>query len=237
MPESCQVVFPGPTENSVRTQSGEILYPPSDWALLPPGDAALTRRVKEAGPSWLVQEKRGRKRFSRGLWAAKATIEAIQATLAAERAKPQHARRRAADGQRREREQSAYVAQFDLAVRAYLAFDPRYAELEQRLAAAVTEHATPVGSGTVARTKRIPIERRAEAAVIAWMRHATTAYDGMVIPRVKGQRREVRRLLAQQSKKLLAAYRTGVLADGDSCPLQRAVRERIERSKAADQAG
>ena len=29
---------------------------------------------------------------------------------------------------------------------------------------AVTDHATPVGSGTVARTKRIPVEQRAEAA-------------------------------------------------------------------------
>ena len=38
-----------------------------------------------------------------------------------------------------------------------------------------------------------------EAAVIVWMRHRTTAYDNMAIPRVKGKRREVRRLLAQQS--------------------------------------
>ena len=70
---------------------------------------------------------------------------------------------------------------------------------------AVADHATPVGSGTVARTKRIPVERRAEAAVIAWMRHQTTAYDSMPIPRVKGKRREVRRLLAQRSKELLDA--------------------------------
>eukprot|EP01035_Chromulina_nebulosa_P056444 gene56444-77358_t len=57
-------------------------------------------------------------------------------------------------------------------------------------------HATPVGSGTVARTKRIPIEQRAEAATIAWMRHQTTGYDSMTIPREKGLRREVRRMLA-----------------------------------------
>jgi hypothetical protein len=46
----------------------------------------------------------------------------------------------------------------------------------------VTTHAAPVGSGTVARTERIPIERRAEAAVIAWMRHQTTAYDNLALP-------------------------------------------------------
>jgi hypothetical protein len=83
-------------------------------------------------------------------------------------------------------------------------------------------HATPVGSGTVARTQRIPIERRAEAAVIAWMRHQTTAYDSMKIARVKGQRREVRRLLAARSRSVLEAYRQGH-AIHDSCPLKRAL--------------
>jgi hypothetical protein len=87
------------------------------------------------------------------------------------------------------------------------------------MARAVTEHATPVGSGTVARTRRIPIERRAEAAVIAWMRHQTTAYDSMQIARVKGERRAVRRKLASESKRLLAAYRSGRSIDRATCPL------------------
>ena len=91
----------------------------------------------------------------------------------------------------------------------FLAFHPAHADLADRLARAVTDHATPVGSGTVARTKRIPVEQRAEAAVIAWMRHQTTAYDSMTIPRVKGKRREVRRMLAQRSKELLSRYRSG----------------------------
>jgi hypothetical protein len=80
-----------------------------------------------------------------------------------------------------------------------------------------------VGSGTVARTRRIPVERRAGAAVIAWMRHRTTGYDGLVIPRVKGRRREVRRLLAGQSRALLDAYRKGEPVDAAQCPLQRAL--------------
>ena len=82
-----------------------------------------------------------------------------------------------------------------------------------QLAQAVTTHATPVGSGTVARTKRIPIEERAQAAVIAWMRHATTGYDDMKIERVKGKRREVRRQLAERSRALLDRYRTGATID------------------------
>ena len=83
----------------------------------------------------------------------------------------------------------------------------------------MTQHATPVGSGTVARTQRIPIERRAESAVIAWLRHATTAYDNMNIPRIRGKRREVRRMLAEQSRRLLEKYRAGSAAD-PTCPLR-----------------
>jgi hypothetical protein len=124
---------------------------------------------------------------------------------------------------RRQREQTEYVASFERAILAYLAFAPRHADLAGRLARAVTEHATPVGSGTVARTRRIPLERRAEAAVIAWLRHRTTAYEGMVIPRVRGKRREVRRQLAAQSKRLLDVYRTGRPVDAAACPLQRAL--------------
>jgi uncharacterized membrane-anchored protein len=74
----------------------------------------------------------------------------------------------------------------------------------------------------VAQTTRIPIERRAEAAVIAWLRHATTGYEGMVIPRIKGKRK-VRRMLAEQSMKLLSAYRTSEAVDLTSCPLATAL--------------
>jgi hypothetical protein len=107
-------------------------------------------------------------------------------------------------------------------VLAFSAFHPHYADLAERLARAGTDHATPVGSGTLVRTKRIPIEKRAEAAVIAWMRHQTTAYDGMGIPRIKGKRREVRRLLARRSQELLARYRRGEPVPEER-PLRRAL--------------
>ena len=89
----------------------------------------------------------------------------------------------------------------------------------------MTEHATPVGSGTVARTQRIPVERRAESAVIAWLRHETTAYDNMKIARVKGKRREVRRLLAERSRRLLKRYRAGDDVDPLECPLRQALQD------------
>src|SRR5437660_5136360 len=110
----------------------------------------------------------------------------------------------------------AYVRDFRGAVVAFPAFHPPDAALADRLARAVMDHATPVGSGTVARTNRIPVEQRAEAAVIAWMRHQTTGYESLVIPRVKGKRREVRRMLAQRSKQLLERYRRGEVVP-ESC--------------------
>ncbi len=213
---------PGPTANTVRTGDGSILTAPAGWILLPPGDAVLTRRVKGAGEHWVVQEKKGRKVFSRGVWAPAATIDRIRAELEAERSTEGYAKRKQADVRRREKAQAEYVEDFFGAVVSFLVFHQNYADLADRLARAVTEHATPVGSGTVARTKRIAVERRAEAAVIAWLRHGTTAYDSMVIPRVRGKRREIRRMLAQRSKELLDQYRRGEPV-GDGCPLRAAL--------------
>jgi hypothetical protein len=178
--------------------------------------------VKAAGPAWTVQEKRGRKVFSRGVWAPAAAVEHARRELAAERADPAYARRRASAAWRRDRDQAAYVGEFRAAVLAYLGFHPAHADLAARLADAVTAHATPVGSGTVARTGRIPVERRAGAAVTAWLRHRTTAYDGMAVPRVKGARREVRRVLARRSGEVLDRYRRGDPAPA-GCPLAAAL--------------
>jgi hypothetical protein len=213
---------PGPTSNTVRSADGKVLTAPDGWVLLPPGDAALTRRVKVAGDHWIVQEKKGRKVFSRGVWASAATIEKIQGELEAERSTDSYNKRREADARRRNHAQTKYVEDFHGAVVKFLAFHPAHADLAQRLARAVADHATPVGSGTVARTKRIPIEQRAEAAVIAWMRHQTTAYDSMKIARIKGKRREVRRMLAQRSQELLSRYRRGEPV-GEECPLKKAL--------------
>lgn len=217
-----RVYNPGLTSSTVRTPDGKVLPVPHGWDLLTPGDATLTRRVKAAGEFWVIQERVGRRLFSRGVWAPAETIERIRAELEAERSTETYAERKAADSKRREKTQARYVEDFAAAVTDYLAFHPAHENLACRLARLVTDHATPVGSGTVARTKRIPIERRAEAAVIAWMRHATTAYDTMTIPRTKGKRREVRRMLAQRSAELLARYRVADLID-EACPLNQAI--------------
>lgn len=216
------IVGPGPDHRTVRDARGGLVTAPPEWVHVEPGDAALTRRVKAAGEHWVMVERRGRRVFGLGIWAPEATVERVRHELAAERATDAWAKKQAGAARRREREQEAYVEDFHAAVLAFLAFDARHAALAARLARAVTDHATPVGSGTVARTERIAIDRRAEAAVIAWMRHQTTAYDSMRIARVKGQRREVRRRLAERSRDLLSRYRSGAPPAPD-CPLARAL--------------
>ena len=200
-----KIFRPGPRPNSVINEYDIIIAVPEGWSLLPPGDAGLTRRVKAAGEYWVVQEKKGRRIFSKGIWTATNTIEKTRLELEAERSTESYSKRKESAAKRRDKVQLEYVEDFTGAVVNFLAFHPSHSELANKLAKVVADHATPVGSGTVARTKRIPVERRAEAAVIAWMRHQTTAYDSMSIAKIKGERREVRRMLAQRSKSILAA--------------------------------
>lgn len=208
---------------TVKSQGGQVLEIPETWALLEPGDATLTRRVKKAGPCWTVKEKKGRRTFSHGVWADAETIASEREQLLAERDTDSYKKSLARSRERRAKKQEEYVEDFHGAILTFLAFAPEHEAIAAALADAVTAHATPVGSGTVARTERIPIEERAEAAVIAWMRHQTTAYDTMSIPRIKGMRREVRRKLAARSREILSAYREKDQTPPRDCPLKAAL--------------
>lgn len=216
---------PGPKPGTVSKPDGTVMPVPNGWELLPPGNATLTRRVKAAGHYWIMEETKGRKVFSKGIWAPALTINTIRSALDSERSTEKFARTQVANARRREALQSQYVDDFFNAVLAFLSFHQKYNDVGNRLARAVAEHATPTGSGTVARTKRIPLSERAELAVIAWMRHNTTAYDNTAIPRVKGKRREFRRMLAGQSRQLLTKYREGSVVP-NNCPLQKALNQR-----------
>src|SRR5580700_10245142 len=55
---SSKTFTPGPTPNTVRAADGRVLTAPDGWILMPPGDAALTRRVKAAGDHWIVAAKK-----------------------------------------------------------------------------------------------------------------------------------------------------------------------------------
>tara|TARA_R100000027_G_scaffold62209_1_gene54166 strand:+ start:22673 stop:23434 length:762 start_codon:yes stop_codon:yes gene_type:complete len=222
MTESIEV-RPSSKPRHVIDPEGRVLPVPANWDLLPPGDAALSRRIKKDGPHWVVREKKGRKVFSRGIWAPASRIAYLKLELTRERSDPAYTRKLEKSRERRAAKEADYQEDFTAALYSYLDFHSRYQLLAKRLAKLISDHATPVGSGTVARTQRIPIEARAEAATIAWLRHQTTAYDHMRIPREKGARREVRRMLAKESKRLLSSYRNGFGIDPTSCPLQQAI--------------
>jgi hypothetical protein len=223
MPHKDRIVKPGRKERTVLTESGELLSPPQDWALLAPGDAALTKSVKAKGPTWLVRVKVGRRLMSKGIWAKEEHIRTAKKELELKRATPEYKKKRAQDLARKEKKHLVYVDDFFKEVVAFLDFHPRYKVLAEQLARSVTHLATPVGSGTVARTERIPLAERAGSAVIAWLRHQTTGYDRMTIARIKGRRRQVRRELAEYSQELLQRYREGRDVD-PSCPLQKALK-------------
>lgn len=206
----------------IRTPEGYPLEVPTGWTLLPPGDAMLTRRVKAEGECWVMQTRKGRRTISLGLWAPAERIARLRAEVEAARLDPAYQKKLAAGRAKRAEQQTAYAQEFENAIRDFLAFSARYETLALKLAKRVADHAVPVGSGTVARTQQIPIAQRARAAVLAWMRHHTTNYDRMSIPRIKNRRREIRRKLAQESITLLNFYRQGKTIPAD-CPLRAAL--------------
>lgn len=221
MEKDIRIVKPGPG-GSLVSEHGDLLTPPADWAFLPAGDAAITRKVTAACSYWKVEVKMGRRTISKGIWAPAVSILQAQKDVSAVRLTDAYQVKRQADIKRREKKQQLYEADFCRAVEAFLHFHPQYKAMESKLARAVTLHAIPVGSGTVARTQMIPIEERAAHAVVAWLRHQTTAYDQMHIARIKGERRAVRQTLARQSLSVLASYRSGNVIP-DDCPLKAAL--------------
>lgn len=204
--------------------NGKPVQIPEDWVFVPSGDPGLTRRLKALGEYYTVVHRRKNRIESLGLWTKGTWVEAARRRLESERATPQYQHKLEASRKLRETKQNAYVLEFRKAVLKFLDFAPCYSKMASVLADAVTAQTVPVGSGTVARTERIPLSQRAEAAVIAWMRHQTTAYDHMSIARIKGERREVRRHLAEHSRTVLQRYREGLPALPE-CPLAKALKE------------
>src|SRR5262245_17341251 len=134
MSESSLTLAPTADPRVFVAPDGRRLSPPEGWVCLPPGDAGLTRRVKAAGPWWVVIEKRGRKSFSKGLWAPRENIERARSALDAERATDAYAKKREADVARRERVHSAYAASFEQEVYDFLRFAPRWDDLGRMIA-------------------------------------------------------------------------------------------------------
>lgn len=215
------IVIPDKNGNLI-TSDGSFFTPPKHWNFLPAGDAGLTRKTTARGLFMRVQVKKGRRMISKGIWAPVAIIEEAKKAIEATRSTQEYKTKLNKDRERRAKKQLEYEVEFCKEIERFLNFHKNYNALENQMAKLVTAHAIPVGSGTVARTQMIPIKERAARAVIAWMRHKTTAYDNLKIARIKGERRAVRKNLAQQSNKILQQYRKGEKIAPD-CPLLKAL--------------
>ncbi len=210
----------------INNQGTEVNIP-KDWMFLPAGDAGLTRKVTKYNMYFRLVYQKGRRMQSKGIWAPKEIIDRESKAIVQLRNTEQYQKQTLYNKQYREKKEKEYQQEFFLSILQFLNFHERYRNIEKVLARLICEHAIPVGSNTVARTKMIPIEERASKAVIAWMRHQTTAYDNMHIPRIKGERRMVRRELAKYSVTILNSYRKGddILP---SCPLKQFFEKKIK---------
>lgn len=231
MSDSERMIEEDPRKKGSYLLQGKSVTIPPDWCFTPSGDPGLTRRLKKEAPSCFILVYRRKNRWqAKGLFCDSLTTEKVKKEWEKEKNSPAHIARLESSRKRREKEEKLYKLEFFYMVRNFLAFAPRYKVLAEELARLVADHACPVGSGTVARTKTISVEKRAEAALIAWMRHQTTSYDNMTIARVKGRRREVRRELASSSRIILERYRRGEDIPED-CPLYLALEKKRQESE------
>jgi len=154
---------------------------------LPAGDAALTRRAKQASrlSAVVVRWSRSRKRYERqGILAEEAAIQqAEEQCLADEDAR---LRRRERDRERRANEDVEFQARMAGEIRRLFPGCPK------KRATAIAQHAALRGSGRVGRSAagRALDERAITLAVVASVRHEDTNYDLLLM---SGTPREVAR--------------------------------------------
>ncbi len=175
--------LPGPTPNSVRTTANEVLAVPLGVGAARAGDALDAAR-QSGGRAFGLSKKRRAAGSSPRCLAPVAVIERLRTELASETRHWQFAKRQASAAARRETAHAEYVEDFTDAVRTCLAFHPRHAELAERLASRGRRARDTSGQrAPLPGRKRIPIEQRAEAALIAWLRHqrrVTTRWSSRV---------------------------------------------------------
>lgn len=171
---------------------------------LPRGDAALTRRAREASSlsAVVVRRHRGRRRYERqGLLVEDAALaRAERACLADADAR---ARRRERDRRRRAAEDVRFTAAFAAEIlRLFPGCPPERAR-------AIAAHASVRGSGRVGRTSagRALDGQAVSMAVRAAVRHTDTEYDALLMAGV--HRFEARARLAARIDAILDGWRAG----------------------------
>ncbi len=145
---------------------------------LPSGDAALTRRAKQASQlsAVAVRWSRSRKRYERqGILAEETAIEQAEEQCLAD--EDVRLRRRDRDRERRAKEDVEFQARMAGEIRRLFPGCPK------KRATAIAEHAALRGSGRVGRSAaaRALDERAITLAVVASVRHEDTDYDRLLM--------------------------------------------------------
>lgn len=172
---------------------------------LPRGDAALTRRAREASSLWavVVRLSRRRGRYERqGLLVEEPALARAESACLADA--DSRARRRARDAERRAAEDVRFTAELTAVIGRLFPGCP-----EER-AARIASHTSVRGSGRVGRTAagRSLEEGAVTAAVRASVRHLDTAYDALLMAGVA--RHQARARVAQEIDAVLASWRRPV---------------------------
>ncbi len=155
-----------------------VIELPDGWEFVPSGDAFITRRVKAAGRYWLAWTPRTRNRPHRRALGLIAPAKAISgAREAADATADRRAAQRGSGAKYRERQEAGYRDRLAVAIVSYLDFAPAHAELADGIAQRAAARAGEVGSGRVGRTQLLSLERRAELAARADIRHNHTNYE------------------------------------------------------------
>ncbi|MCH0543106.1 DUF2293 domain-containing protein [Streptomyces sp. MUM 203J] len=170
---------------------------------LPRGDAALTRRAREAGTLWavVVRHNRRRTRYERqGILVEEAALARAKAACLADA--EARARRRARDAKRRAAGDARVTAELEAGIRRLFPGCPA------ERAAEIAAHASVRGSGRVGRTAagRALDEGAVTAAVRASVRHVDTGYDALLADGVPRHRARTR--VAPLVDEMLAAWRS-----------------------------
>ncbi len=145
---------------------------------LPAGDAALTRRAKQASrlSAVVVRWSRSRKRYERqGILAEEAAIQQAEEQCLAD--EDVRLRRRDRDRERRAQQDVAFQARMAGQIRRLFPGCP------ETRATAIAQHAALRGSGRVGRSAaaRALDEKAITLAVVASVRHEDTDYDALLM--------------------------------------------------------
>ncbi|MER6616932.1 DUF2293 domain-containing protein [Streptomyces xantholiticus] len=172
---------------------------------LPRGDAALTRRAREASALWavVVRLNRRRGRYERqGLLVEEPALARAESACLADA--DSRARRRARDAARRAAEDSRFTAELTAVIGRLFPGCPK------ERAARTAAHASVRGSGRVGRTAagRSLKEGAVTAAVRASVRHLDTDYDALLMAGV--HRHQARARVSQEIDAVLASWRRPV---------------------------